>query len=81
MPRDGKGVDLAVVFGPAKGGKKPPKAGPGMMMGDEDEGLPPDFESAAGEAFPNMTPDRMAAFKRAIEACVAAKDEGEYDAE
>jgi hypothetical protein len=70
------GPDLAAVFGSAKGGKKPPAADAETPA---DDSVPPDFEAAALEAFPDMGPAELSALKRAIEACVAAKDEGEYD--
>jgi len=61
----GKGLDIAVIMG---GGK--PKPG----SDDEDKGggdLPPGFETAATEAFPEMAGDteRVTALWRAIKAC------------
>lgn len=66
---------LAVILG---GLKKPAKGG-GAEPADEtdsapegEEGMPPDFETAAGEAFPELKgdPEKMAAFHRACMACM-----------
>lgn len=76
-------LDIALVFGKGKKGPKPtmgamapePDADEGMGMGegdmDGDEELPPEFVSAAEEAFPDLAGDavRLAALKRMIEAC------------
>lgn len=66
--------DPSKVFG---GGKSAPADDPmpdeeDMVEGPEgDEELPPDFERAATEAFPDMEGDteRLGALYRAIEAC------------
>lgn len=60
----GKGIDLAVIMG---GGKEKP-APPSEDKGEE---LPPGFETAATEAFPDMEGDteRVKALWRAIKAC------------
>jgi len=74
-----KGIDLAIVFGKPKGkGSKPDtepdgdEAEPPMSMSDHDgDELPPGFEDAAAEAFPEMAGDteRMGALKRLIHLC------------
>jgi len=81
-----KGVDLAIIFGgkPGKGGQKPPAPGDSeereAMRDDDDDDhdhdddhdeLPPGFEEAAVEAFPEMEGDveRLKALRRAIAAC------------
>lgn len=74
-------VDLAIVFGPKpKGGKKPP-VGAGMDDDmaeaddhEEEAELPPDFESYALEAFPELEGDtaRTTALWKAVQACVKA---------
>lgn len=60
-----KGMD-AMAYGDDAGGDMGP-------ADSEDSGstedLPPDFEAAAGEAFPDMSPEQMGALYRAIEAC------------
>ena len=63
---------LALVFGPGKGGSsKEESSGSG------------DFESAAVDAFPELEgkPERIAALKQAIKACVEADEAGEYEEE
>lgn len=65
----GKGVDLAIIMGgkPKGGGDSMPKP-KDESSGDE---LPPGFEEAATEAFPDMDPERLKAFWRAVKACDA----------
>ncbi len=86
MPREPAGEDFAVLaVGKPKGGAgRPPRGGmsdmdeaESMMMPDEDEGgdLPPGFESAAMEAFPDMDPAGYPALKRLIALCM---DSPEY---
>lgn len=60
----------ASVFG--KGGSEPP---------EPEADVPEDFEAYAIEAFPDLEADpaRIAALKHAIEACVRAKESGEYE--
>lgn len=76
----GKGVDLAVIMG---GGK--PKLGGGKLGADDDGGsekpsgddsLPPGFESAFAELFPDMADDKdkMMAMKRLIGTCMGGDD-------
>jgi hypothetical protein len=87
--REPAGEDLAIVIGPGKGGRKPP--GRGMMHsepdaderggppdGDADEMLPPGFEAAASEAFPDMDPASYPALKRLIATCMDSGPEGGY---
>lgn len=65
---------LALVFGePEKGGAGKAKEG----------GSSGDFESAAVDAFPELEgkPDRIAALKQAIKACVEADAAGDYEGE
>ena len=85
MTREAAGPDLAVVIGTGpKGGRKPP--GPGMSMNEEPDGdeigdsepLPPGFESAAGEAFPDMDPSNYPALKRLIALCMDSDSQGGY---
>jgi hypothetical protein len=66
-----KGVDLAIIFGgKGKGGEKPPMRDSDEHDDEHDE-LPPGFEAAATEAFPELDGDteRLMALKRAIAAC------------
>lgn len=87
MPAPGKGIDLAIVFGPGgKGGRKKPPSSPmpkSMGMGemgeneateDAEEEIDPAFESAAVEFDPTLEGDtaRLGAFKRAIMACMGS---------
>lgn len=82
--REPAGEDLAIVIGPGKGGARPPGRG---MMGAEPDGdemgmggeepLPPGFEAAASEAFPDMDPASYPALKRLIATCMEAP-EGSY---
>ncbi len=60
---------LALVFGPGKEGSKEEPSSSG------------DFESAAVDAFPELEgkPERIAALKQAIKACVEADEAGEYE--
>ncbi len=74
MEREPAEPDLAVLIGSAKGGRKAP---PGEVLADEmgigeegDEPLPPGFESAAMEAFPDMDPASYPALKRLIASCM-----------
>lgn len=73
MEREPAEADLALLVGPGKGGgSKPPGGG---MLGDEmgmesEEELPPGFESAAMEAFPEMDPASYPALKRLIASCM-----------
>lgn len=65
-----KGVDLAIVFG----GKGDDKEASGKSGGDDgggDEDLPPGFEEAYSEAFPDAPADKeqMMALKRLIHLC------------
>jgi len=66
-----KGIDLAIIMG----GKPKPGAKLGGKEPDGDEGgddeLPPGFEEAASEAFPDLAGDkeRMLALKRCIHLC------------
>lgn len=79
--REPAGEDLALVIGTGKGGARPP--GPGMMGGEPEMGmeseepLPPGFEAAAVEAFPDMDPASYPALKRLIATCMDAP-EGSY---
>ena len=70
-PDKGK-TGLALVFGPGKGGSS--KGEPSSSD---------DFESAAVDAFPELEgkPERIAALKQAIKACVEADEAGEYEEE
>jgi len=80
-----KPVDLAIIFGgkPGKGGHSPPSRGSDEHDDDEsteedhDDDLPPGFEAAATEAFPDLEGDseRLKALKRAIAACTGSYDE------
>lgn len=79
LPREPAGEDVAVLaIGRPKGGASSPPRGGDMseMMGggamepDGDEGLPPGFESAASEAFPDMDPANYGALKRLIALCM-----------
>jgi len=78
---DEEGIDLALVLGGESGAKKTPKpkAAPVEEEGD-DEGLPPDFDTAADEFLDDTLPveERKAALKRAILACKAHEEEGGY---
>ena len=84
--REPAGPDLAVVIGPGpRGGRKPPARGMSDMDDrgpggpDEERGeLPPGFESAASEAFPDMDPAAYPALKRLIALCMESTDEGSY---
>jgi hypothetical protein len=68
-----KGKGLALVFGA-------PEKGAGKTEEGEASG---DFESAAVDAFPELEgkPERIAALKQAIMACMDAGESGEYDEE
>lgn len=83
MTREAAPADLAVIVaGKPKGGRMPPGGG----MSDADDGapmmggagdhdtLPPGFESAAGEAFPDMDPSAYPALKRLIGMCMDEKE-------
>lgn len=77
--REPAGEDLAIVIGPGKGGARPPARG---MMGSEPDGdemgggemLPPGFEAAASEAFPDMDPASYPALKRLIATCMESEE-------
>lgn len=60
------------IFG--KGGSTPPEPGTEPDMDDE---VPEDFEAYAVEAFPELEgkPDKLAALKKAIHACVGSYEE------
>jgi hypothetical protein len=85
LPREPAGEDFAVLaMGKPKGGSMgPPRGGmPGMedemaAMEPDEEMLPPGFEAAASEAFPEMDPASYPALKRLIATCMEAP-EGEY---
>ena len=77
MPREAAEPDLALlVAGKPKGGRGEMPSSPGgdlddmggPMMGEEE--LPPGFESAAAEAFPDMDPMAYPALKRLIASCM-----------
>jgi hypothetical protein len=70
MEREPAEPDLALLVGPSKGGSAPP--GGGMMDEpmEEAEELPPGFEAAAVEAFPDMDPASYPALKRLIATCM-----------
>jgi len=69
--------DLSVIFGigkPSKGDDKSPSSRDAEDERDEDkesDELPPGFEEAAVEAFPDLEgdQDRLKAFWRAVQAC------------
>lgn len=74
MEREPAEPDLAVLIGSGKGGRKAPGGG---MMGEESEEmseLPPGFESAASEAFPDMDPASYPALKRLIALCMESPE-------
>lgn len=86
LPREPAGEDVAVLaIGNPKGGAgRPPRGGMSDMddrgpMGPDDEAneLPPGFESAASEAFPDMDPANYGALKRLIALCMESP-EGSY---
>lgn len=87
-PKKEGGLDLAVIFGGAKGGGKPsPGASSKMdsddMSGEPDEpegSVPPDFEDHIVTAFPELegSPDRQMAMWKAVKACMNAKGSEEY---
>lgn len=60
----GKAGSLMAILGAPKDS--------GAMTDDEDGTMADDFESAAVDAFPELAdqPDRLAAFKQAIMACM-----------
>ena len=70
MPAPAKknGADLALVFGSSPKGEDEDMA---ETESDPDE-VSPVFEAAAVEAFPDLdgSPERIAAFKRAVMACM-----------
>lgn len=71
----GKGLDLAIIMGKSKGGMdKPAPKGSDEESG---EGLPPGFESAFSEVFPDMAGDqeKMMAMKRLIGTCMSDGDD------
>lgn len=81
MPRDREAAepDLALlVAGKPKGGRGMMPSSPGGEleemgsdpMAAEEEPLPPGFESAAAEAFPDMDPMAYPALKRLIASCM-----------
>lgn len=72
MERESVDADFAMLVGSPKGGAKPP----GGMMGEEmaEEPLPPGFESAAVEAFPDMAPTAYPALKRLIALCMESPE-------
>lgn len=77
----GKAIDLAVLFGPPKGGKgkKGDESESDDEMSSEDdeseeEELSPELKTAAEEAFPEMSEDQMKALKRFVGFCM----DGDY---
>jgi len=75
MEREPAEPDLAALVGSGKGGRKAP--GGGMMGeegGEEMPELPPGFESAAMEAFPDMDPAAYPALKRLIALCMESPE-------
>ncbi|MEI9950805.1 MAG: hypothetical protein WDO74_17950 [Pseudomonadota bacterium] len=78
-----KAVDLAIIFGgkPGKGASKPPLRGSDdhedESAEEDHDDLPPGFEAAAIEAFPDLDGDhdRLLALKRAISACTGSYDD------
>lgn len=72
-----KGVDLLMVLGPKKPGMMGGSMKPGMMgkkdpdAENESSEYGGEFESAASEAFPDMSSEQRDAFWRAVAACVA----------
>jgi hypothetical protein len=70
-PDKGKAAGLALVFGGPKKG----------ASSDDEGGSGGDFEAAAVDAFPELEgkPERIAALKQAIKACVEADEAGEYE--
>jgi hypothetical protein len=83
-PREPAGEDIAaLVIGKPKGGgpMRPPRGGMSDMddrgpMGPDDESseLPPGFEAAASEAFPDMDPMNYPALKRLIALCMESPE-------
>lgn len=82
MAREMAGPDMAVIVaGKPRGMGKPSPRGPAPMgeddmsaPGDDESQLPPGFEAAAREAFPDMDPSAYAALERLIDICVAEKE-------
>lgn len=78
MEREPAEPDLALLIGTGKGGRKAPGAGMpddmGMGMEEPAEELPPGFEAAAMEAFPEMDPAGYPALKRLIALCMEAPE-------
>lgn len=87
LPREPAGEDFAVLaVGKPKGSRPMGSPRGGMVdmddhgpmgMDDEASELPPGFESAASEAFPDMDPAGYPALKRLIALCMESP-EGEY---
>jgi len=73
MEREAAEPDLAVLVGTGKGGRKAPSVGMGEE-GEEASELPPGFESAAAEAFPDMDPAAYPALKRLIALCMESSE-------
>jgi hypothetical protein len=83
-PREMAGPDLALIVAgkPKGGGRKPPPGGAmsdaddtgAMGADDEQSELPPGFESAAAEAFPDMSADQYPALKRLIALCMESPE-------
>lgn len=68
----GKGVDLAIVFGGKPKGDRDSAPARGEEDDEKDEdGLPPGFEEAYAEAFPDSPadPEQMKSLKRLIMLC------------
>jgi len=67
----GKGLDIAVIMGDK------PKLGDGKPAEDRGGALPPGFEAAFSEVFPDMAGDqeKMAAMKRLIGTCMSDSDD------
>lgn len=66
---------LALLLGmPSKGGRSGDSEGPSDVNdpGEGDEDMDAEFEQAAVDAFPELDgqPERLAAFKQAIKACM-----------
>lgn len=83
-------IDLAVVIEggppgrPGKGGASAPPSSAMAPFGAEQDPdmaeLPPGFDVAFEEAFPEIgaDPERMLAFKRLIHLCMESDERGEY---
>lgn len=80
-PKRKGGPDLAIIFG-GKPGKPSSKPGPDTedrehSDDNEDDELPPGFEAAAIEVFPDFEGDheRLVALKRLIALCTGSYDD------